>query len=170
MAGAEQVDLVDERDVIVGGTTVGECLEHGLLHRAVAVVVSRGNGKVVLQQRSWRDSWHPGKWTLSCTGHVRRGESYAGAAARELREELGIGPDIKPLKKFLLPPMREGGKTEHEWVMLFSASSDEEAKPDPIELEGVKDFTRDELGKMLEGGTLTPDAVTLLTDFLRMEA
>jgi isopentenyldiphosphate isomerase len=161
------VDVVDTNDRVVGSSTVGECLERGLLHRAVAVVLTRTDGKVVLQQRSKNDSWHPGRWTLSCTGHVKKGEPYEEAAGRELGEELGIATELTLVKKYLLPPMKDKGMTEYEWVTLFSGASDSEIRADPVELEGVKDFARPQLRKMIEGDLLTPDAVILLTEFLR---
>ncbi len=167
MAREEAVDLVDDRDRVVGASTLRECLDRGLLHRAVAVVVSRKDGRVILQQRSRRDAWHPGMWTLSCTGHVKKGESYADAAKRELEEEIGVKADLTMVKKYLLPPMKEGGLTEREWVTLFSATSQARTTADPVELEGVGEFTREEVRKMLDGGSMTPDAVILMTEFLR---
>ena len=167
MAREERVDVVDAKDRVVGASTVRECLQRGLLHRAVAILVSRSDGRVILQQRSKDDSWHPGRWTLSCTGHVRKGEPYREAAVRELREEIGVSADLSLVGKYLLPPMRDGGLIEHEWVALFSATSDARVKVDPVELEGVKEFARPELRKMMSGGSLTPDAVTLLTRLMR---
>ena len=167
MARGEQVDLVDARDRVVGSVTLAECLDRGLLHRAVAVIVTRRDGRVILQQRSRRDAWHPGRWTLSCTGHVRKGESYEVAASRELEEEIGIKAGLAPVKRYLLPPMRDNGMTEREWVALFAATSDAVVRIDPVELEGVKEFTEEELGEILDGGALTPDAVILLTEYLR---
>jgi isopentenyl-diphosphate delta-isomerase len=163
----EQVDLVDARDRVVGSASLGECLQKGLLHRAVAIVVTRSTGRVVLQQRSKRDAWHPGKWTLSCTGHVRKGESYAEAAARELMEEIGIGADLTLMGRYLLPAMRGNGLTEREWVALFAATSDATIRIDPAELEGVKEFTPSGLKRMLSGDDLTPDSVMLLAEFMR---
>ena len=167
MPREEKVDLVDEGDRVVGASSVGECLERGLLHRAVAVVVARPDGRIILQQRSKRDPWHPGRWDLSCTGHVRRGESYEEAASRELAEELGIRADLSLVNRLLLPPMREHGMIEREWVSLFAAASGAQVKIDPVELEGVKEITPSELRTMLDGEELTPDAVILLKEYLR---
>lgn len=166
MAGEELVDLVDEHDHVTGSATVRRCLEGGLLHRAVAVIVTRSNGKVLLQQRSKRDGWHPGLWTISSTGHVKKGESYGEAAKRELFEELGLDARLRRTKKYLLPPISAGGMTEHEWVTLYTCRTDSECVIDPVELEGVKVVGGPELSKMLEGGPLTPDARLILTDYL----
>lgn len=162
------MDIVDERDKVVGVSTLEQCVQDGILHRAVAVVLARSSGKVLLQRRSKSDSWQAGRWTLSCTGHVRRGESYEAAGLRELEEELSIRPGITKLKKYLLPPIKEGELTEREWVTLFAAESDDRVKIDPVELDSVEEFTRPELIQLLGGERVTPDAVILLTEYLRL--
>jgi isopentenyldiphosphate isomerase len=166
MPADEPVDLVDELDRVVGSAKLRECLERGLLHRAVAVLVLRPGGKVLLQQRSKRDAWHPGMWTLSCTGHVTRGESYRKAALRELGEELGIRPAVRESMKLLLPAMTDGRLTEREWVTLFTAESAAPVSVDPVELEGTREVPVSELAGLLRGRKLTPDAKILLAAFL----
>ena len=165
----ELVDLVDEHDSVTGSGDIHEAVSRGLLHRAVAVLVIRGSGKYLLQQRSKNDRWHPGLWTLSSTGHVRRGESYGAAAARELMEELGLTARMSRQKKRLLPPIRSNGLTEHEWVTLFVARTDAPCKVDPVEVEGVTEVDGSQLRRMADGGLLTPDAVILLDDYLMGE-
>ncbi|HMD78774.1 MAG TPA: isopentenyl-diphosphate Delta-isomerase, partial [Nitrososphaerales archaeon] len=68
MPGLEEVDLVDDDDLVIGSARLSDCLAKGLLHRAVAVLVLRRTGTVVLQRRSESDLWNPGLWTISCTG------------------------------------------------------------------------------------------------------
>jgi len=166
MPADEEVDLVDEEDHLAGAATLGDCLGKGLLHRAVAVLVLRTSGRILLQQRSRRDLWHPGLWTLSCTGHVKRGESYGAAARRELYEELGIRSPLKSFTRLLLPPFQSGGLVEREWVSLFVSKTDLPATIDPIELESVEEVSRSQLKRMLSGPRLTPDAKILLGLFL----
>jgi isopentenyl-diphosphate Delta-isomerase len=168
MPASERVDLVDGRDRVVGSATLGECLARGLLHRAVATAVSDGEGRVLLQRRSLRDAWHPGRWTLSSTGHVRSGESYAAAAKRELREELGLGCALRPVWKAALPRMKGGNLTELEIVTLFVGTTSETPTPDPAEVEDVRPFERGELKSLMRGRKLTPDAKLLLKEYLSL--
>jgi len=170
MTGTEVVDLVDDRDVVVGSATLSDCLSKGLLHRAVAVLVTRSNGSFVLQQRSAMDLWNPGLWTISCTGHVRRGESYRRAAARELSEELGLRSSLRPLFKFKLPPIRDRKLTEYEWTTFFSTVTDEDVTPDPKELAGTREVILPELKRLLRSGPLTSDAKILLRRYLETRA
>jgi isopentenyl-diphosphate delta-isomerase len=167
MPGDEPLDLVDENDKVIGVAALRSCLEQGLLHRAVAVLVLRSTGRILLQQRSKRDLWHPGLWTLSCTGHVREGETYRAAARRELAEELGLRSPLRVFSKLLLPPISSRGLTEWEWVSLFISKSDQHVTADPAELETVKEVSTSELRRMLAEPRLTPDAKILLGAFLR---
>lgn len=159
---SEEVDLVDDEDRVVGSAPLSECLSRGLRHRAVAVLVLRSNGTVLLQRRSERDLWNPGLWTLSCTGHVKRGETFAQAAGRELSEELGLASPLRELWKILLPPFREGSLTEREWVTMYDTRTDSVAAPDPVELAEVKEVSLKELDRLIMGGPLTEDARILL--------
>lgn len=152
---------------MVGVASIRECLEEGLLHRAVAVIVLRSSGKILLQQRSREDMWHPGRWTLSCTGHVKQGETYEGAAERELGEELGLESPLKASMKLLLPSFRSRDLTEWEWVSLFTTSSDQPPTIDRVELESVEEISLTRLKQMLPGTRLTPDARILLRAFLK---
>jgi len=166
LPAGEGVDIVDDQDVVIGAATIGDCLEKGLLHRAVAVLVVRSNGELLLQQGSLRDAWHPGLWTLSSTGHVKAGEAYDEAAARELKEELGISARLVRLWKRLLPPILSGGLTEREWVTLYVTRTETPCSIDRGEVEGVKEVAAHQLRRMFNDGSMTPDAVILLTEYL----
>ena len=161
------IDVVDENDAIVGSAQLRACLEQGLLHRAVAVLILRGGGKVLLQQRSKRDPWHPGLWTVSCTGHVRKGESYGHAARRELREELGLRSPLSEHTKIRIPTLRCRGLIESEWVTFFVSVSRAHVAIDHLELEGTEEVTLPHLRQMLDGRKLTPDAKIILRNYLR---
>lgn len=166
MSSLEEVDLVDEGDSVVGSAPLSDCLARGILHRAVAVLVLRSNGSFVLQRRSKRDFWNPGLWTISCTGHVRRGESYPEAAARELSEELGLSSPLTPRFKLRLPPMKDRLVTEYEWVSFFTTDTNARVTPDPVELAGVKETSITELRRLIGEGKLTEDARILLQRYL----
>jgi isopentenyl-diphosphate Delta-isomerase len=78
--------------------------------------------EVLVQQRAAHKSWG-GRLDVTAAGHVLFGESPEQAAARELREELGISIGANRLE--LLQQTRdtallEGGRTknEHRWIFL----------------------------------------------------
>lgn len=162
--------MVDKADHVVGASTIDRCLREGLLHRAIAVLVKRNNGAIVLQKRSRNDSWHPGMWTISCTGHVRRGESYHKAAIRELSEELGLKSKVEEFRKFLLPPITSNGLTELEWITLFTTSTDAPITIDALELESALEVRQPELKMILTDWPLTPDAKMILGEYMKSSA
>ena len=164
----EHVDVVDAADRRLTTTTLPVCLRRGLLHRAVAVLVTRPDGRLVLQQRSRKDAWHPGRWTVSCTGHVKSGESYRAAARRELSEELGLNAHFEPLFKKLLPKIRSGGLTEWEVVTVFACRTGLPLAIDHAELEKAEAFTRPRLEELMKRRALTPDAKIILRDYLTL--
>ena len=87
----ELFDIVDENDKVVGRATRGQV--HGnpkLIHRSVGVAVFNSKGELFLQKRTATKDTDPLLWTISCSGHVGRGDAYEKTAVRELEEELGI--------------------------------------------------------------------------------
>jgi isopentenyldiphosphate isomerase len=84
----ELFDVVDANDRVIGQEKRGVVHATGLLHRAVHILVQRGNGDIFLQKRSMEKDSHPGCWDSSSSGHLDSGEGYDKAAVRELREEL----------------------------------------------------------------------------------
>jgi len=87
----EMVDIVDERDRVIGRASRAAC--HGdpsLMHRVVHILVLNPAGELLLQRRGMNKEIQPGKWDTSVGGHMASGEAYDAAARRELREELGI--------------------------------------------------------------------------------
>ncbi|HXW36347.1 MAG TPA: NUDIX domain-containing protein [Nitrososphaerales archaeon] len=163
---SELVDVVDEEDVKVGTRPLRECLELGLLHRAVAVLVFDKAGRVLIQKRSKDKAWYPGFWTLSATGHVRSGETYAEAAERELREEAGITCELGFVSKFLDARLSRGGLTEWEYVGIFEGRHSGPASPDGVEVETFSYVEFERLVSPAPGLLLTPDAVAVAKEFV----
>ncbi|CAK0893490.1 unnamed protein product, partial [Prorocentrum cordatum] len=137
-----------------------ECLQRGLWHRAVHVwLLDARTGGLLLRRHSRQSSRNPGRWGPSCHDSVRccapipRGqppgpsaaaESSRGAAARALREQLGLGPEPRGALElcFRCPSQAacgDGGtcrelldvwvlRAEHAGGLLLSLRGDEEAE------------------------------------------
>lgn len=91
MGVPELVVLVNEQDEAIG--TMPKSEVHGAdtpLHRGFSVFLFRGEGDLLLQQRSIRKKTWPLVWSNSCCGHPGPGEAAVDAARRRVREELGI--------------------------------------------------------------------------------
>lgn len=134
--GQEMFDIVDERDQVVGQLPREEVHVNNLRHRAVHMLLFNKSGEVFLQKRSlWKDK-NPFLWDSSAAGHVDSGETYATAATRELREEIGAVADLKSLGK--LPC---SASTGWEFIEVFSGQCEGPFSLDRLEVEAGAFFS-----------------------------
>jgi len=151
----ELMDVVDEHDRIIGTGDRKEIHNKGLLHRSVHIFVVDPDGRMYLQKRSLYKQEHPGKWDSSAAGHVRSGESYDEAAARELAEELNLRARVSPVLK--IPASQETGG-EHS--TLYCVQCDRTTgipEPNPLEIEEGRFFTPGEIEDLC---MRTPEVIT----------
>jgi isopentenyl-diphosphate delta-isomerase type 1 len=107
----EVVDVVDEKDEVIGTATKGEVNSNPkLIHREVAVLIYDENARIYVQQRSPKKKTHPLQWIVSVAGHVPSKMSPEEAAYKELREEMGIKTDLEFWYK---------RKSEYAWEAHF---------------------------------------------------
>ena len=150
----ELLDVVDAHNRKVSTAKRRAIHEQGLLHRAVHVIVSDEQHRVLLQQRSARKSLAPLGWDLSCAEHLSCDEDYLPAAVRGLHEELGLRVDAAQLQ--LLYDVRlqqlvyeKVGMKDNEFVCCYGAvlKGDQlnNVRFDPIEVEAVKMMPLEEL-------------------------
>ncbi|MDO8610685.1 MAG: NUDIX domain-containing protein [bacterium] len=85
----EIVDIVNEKDEIIGKMDKIESHKKGLLHRTVIAEVINSKGQWLLVQQTPHKQ-EPGKYVSPMGGHVQSGESKELALKRELEEELNI--------------------------------------------------------------------------------
>jgi isopentenyldiphosphate isomerase len=105
-AAEELLEEVDDANVLTGRLVPRSLAHtHGLVHRTVYVILTNAAGDaLVLQQRHARKAVCPLLWDLTCAEHVAPGETYLQAAARGLREELGLEDGVELTE--LLPPTK----------------------------------------------------------------
>lgn len=98
----ELFDVVNDSDRVIGQITRGEAHKNpNIIHRSVAIGIFNAHRELFLQKRSKTKDLEPGKWTISCSGHVSAGQYYLETAHRELLEELGIDLKVHPVEKML---------------------------------------------------------------------
>jgi 16S rRNA (adenine1518-N6/adenine1519-N6)-dimethyltransferase len=129
----EIFDIVDADDRVIGQASRAEVHHRKLLHRSVHIYVFNSKGELYLQLRSTKKDLYPGKWTGSASGHLGPGESYASAARRELKEELGVDCDVHEAYRFDYE-----GREEREKSALFLARHDGPMIHDPQEVSDGK--------------------------------
>jgi len=91
-SGEEIVSIVDEQNQELGELPRRLMREQRLIHRASYILVFNASGKLFIQKRTTTKDVYPGYWDVAAGGVVQAGETYEESAARELQEELGVGP------------------------------------------------------------------------------
>lgn len=134
----ELLILVDDHDNVTGyESKLAAHHGSGLLHRAFSIFLFDGTGRVLLHRRSAQKPLWPGYWTNSCCSHPRKGESYAAAAQRRLREELGVAARLSYLYRFRYSAEFDGRGSENELCAVYVGRLENSAQlaPNPNEIE-----------------------------------
>ena len=141
LSPAESVVLLDEE-----GRAIGTADKRGVhhtatpLHLAFSCYLFDGAGSVLVTQRALHKPTWPGVWTNSCCGHPAPGEDLEEAVRRRVGQELGVR--VEGLR-LLLPRFRyravmDDGMVEHEMCPVFAATTADEVRPDPAEVEEAR--------------------------------
>jgi len=135
-SAAESFDVVDENDCVLRAEPRESVHVNNWHHRAVHMVLTNRAGEILLQKRSlWKDR-NPGLWDASAAGHVDSGETYAEAASRELREELGVeSPPLTRIGKLTPCP-----QTGWEFIEVYTGRHEGPFRPAPLEVETAAFF------------------------------
>src|SRR3989344_9608929 len=92
----EYMDIINEKNEVMGKTTKEEIYVKKLPHRIVHIfVINPKTKEVYVQQRAKTVSFLPEYYCTSAGGHVRAGETYDQAPQRELKEELGLSVPVR---------------------------------------------------------------------------
>ncbi len=131
--------------VAIRGKTV---LGTGEYHLVVHIWIVDDNGSYLIQRRSKQKKLMPGEWAAT-GGAAVSGEDSFTAAARELKEELGISSDRESLK--FLKRIKRRNSFVDIWVINTSVSVDE-LELQQGEVDEARWVSKNELKKMIENG------------------
>lgn len=135
----EPLIRVDSQDNLLGFESKEACHDgDGLLHRAFSIFLFDRSGRLLLQQRSEQKRLWPGYWANSCCSHPRRGESDAEAAARRIREELGVSPPLTFLYRFEYHARYGELGSEHELCSVYAAVDDNPVRININEIADIR--------------------------------
>ncbi len=143
----EFFDWVDRNDRVIGITSREDAHRLNLYHRAVHLYARGETGGLVLQKRSLSKDVEPGLWTVSCSGHVDRGETFVEAAKREMLEELGVSIGSSELAVLLHsdPSLQNG----YEFVRSYEILTRITPVHDPLEISELCEIGLSELDKWM---------------------
>ncbi|MGX2998108.1 NUDIX hydrolase [Streptomyces sp. JNUCC 64] len=153
----EILDVVDERDRVVGRAPRGEVYARGLTHRCVFVFVRDPEDRVFVHRRTATKLAFPSLHDMFVGGVVGAGEDYASAALREAEEELGVTglPAPTPLFTFLY---RDSGGGSW-WSAVHEVRCALPVRPQPEEVAWHAFLPEEELLDRLDDWDWVPDGV-----------
>ena len=159
MAETDRVELVDEHGAATGETTVADAHRApGQLHRAFSVVLTRPDGRMLLQRRALSKLRFAGLWTNSCCGHPLPGSDVVERATLRVREELGV--DLVDVTEVGTFRYRAGddvsGHVECEYDHVLLGRCEGEPAPDPLEVAQTEWVTSERAHELVAAGEVTP--------------
>lgn len=163
MSSAEEmVEIVDQDNRPLGGRTRAQMRAEGLTHRAAYVLVMNQANQLFVQKRTTTKDIYPGYWDLAAGGVVGAGEGYEEAAARELREELGIEGRLI----FLFDHFYQDQSTK-VWGRIFLCRHQGPFQLQASEIEYGRFMGVDEVQHLAQHEAVTPDGMEILAKILR---
>jgi isopentenyl-diphosphate delta-isomerase len=136
---------VDMDDNIIGSVTRSKAHQDPrLIHREIAIILTDYQSRVLLAQRSFKKKVFPGKWDLTCAGHVPFGMGADQAAHMELQEELGF--DV-PLYHIGIQVTKYDWET-HLTHLYFGSYSGQEIIIQESEVEKVAVFNKEQVKRL----------------------
>lgn len=159
----EILDVINEGDEVIGQLTKKEIHDGiNILHREIAVLVHDGNGNLLLQQRSFKKKYFPGKWTVAAVGHVLAGQTPEEAAHMELKEELGFDTSLNFVEK---RKYISGDHTSFGYLFIGKFPAGQMIVPDSDEVEKAGFFDLDGIKKMMKDKSIDNHSIETINKF-----
>ncbi len=145
----EILDLVNDKDEVIGTAPRKEVNEKGLLYRCAGIYVF-SNNKIVLQKRSPKKRIRPSNWAI-VEETVKSGETYEQAAKRGVKEELGAEP--KNLKFIGKKIINDTEYPDYFIMSFYTCTISQKIAIDQEEVADTKLFTVSELKNFVKNNT-----------------
>jgi len=117
VAADRLIELLDQQGRPLLLAPKQTALARNMPHRVALVILRERGGRLWLTRRPRQKPDSRRAWDFSARGQVLAGEAQASAAARLLKEALGI-PDAQPVLQAALPPLAFEGARQ---CLLFTA-------------------------------------------------
>ena len=152
--GDELVDVVDERNEVVGVVPRRTLRDENLCHRCTYVFVLNRAEELYVHRRTDTKDVYPGFYDVVAGGVNAAGESYDECARRELEEELGVAAE--PTFRFL---HRYEGPSGRVWGGAFDVAWDGPIVWQPSEVVWGVFVPFEEVDAMIARERFSPDGL-----------
>ncbi len=152
----EYLDLVDEKDNVIGKKLRSEVYAEGLSNfRVVNAFIVNSQGKLWIPLRGPNKRIFPLSLDMSMGGHVESGETYDQAFMRETQEELGIDTNATLWK--MLGHLTPSKDNTAAYMNVYEIQSDTPPNYNPDDYTEYFWLTPKEVLEKIEAGTKTKD-------------
>lgn len=142
----EIVDIVNEKDKIIGKATRQEVKEKKLIYRCAGIYVEK-NEKTIIQKRSKNKSIRPNNWSI-LEETVKSKETYEKAAKRGLKEELGL--KTKKLVYLGKKLIKDKKYSDYFFISVYKCKAVGKIKIQKSEIEKIKILTKKQLKQLIK--------------------
>ncbi|MBW2991086.1 NUDIX domain-containing protein [Candidatus Woesearchaeota archaeon] len=158
---SELIDIINEKDEVIGKSNINEVHEKGLLHRAIHIFIIDSQGRLFCRQRSLKKERYSGYWSTSVGAHVFSSQTYDQVAQDALKNTLGIKCDLEMIGK-----ARVHDEFENEISATYIGYSDKSMNFNPEQIKGGKFFTVSEIKELTKQKNVTPHLAHSLEIYL----
>jgi isopentenyldiphosphate isomerase len=160
----EMIDIVNEKDEVVGVVPRTELSRKNQRFRAVRILVSDKAGNLLVQKRSKNKDIYPEMWEIGVAGTVASGENYETAASRELKEEVGLKEKIYFRFELKLNPSQE-----RAFYRVYACNCNGKIRLQKEEVDEARFLSHDDVKKMISKEKFTPPSILAFTKYLTHE-
>ena len=158
ISGIELLEVVNEKNEVIGLENRKKIHKEGLLHREIHIWFMTPDRKLIFQHRAKDKDTYPDKLDATVGGHVDPGMSYEVTALKEALEETGITLDPAKLKLVKTMPKKSfdeaTGLTNNtlraQYVYLFNGDI-KDLKIETGKAIGFEAWDIDSLPKLSDG-------------------
>ncbi|MBA0050606.1 NUDIX domain-containing protein [Streptomyces sp. AJS327] len=155
----ETLDVVDERDRVLGQRSRGAVYARGLRHRCAAIQVRDPEGRIFTHRRTPGKLIFPGMYDPVVGGVLGAGETYDEAALREAEEELGVHGLPRPVHRFTYLFDGAGTAGQGWFVAVYEVVCALPVRPQPEEVDWHAFLPEAELERRLTEWDVVPDGL-----------
>jgi len=145
---AEMLDLINEKNEVIGQAPRKTIEKEGLLYRASEIFVFI-DGKIVIEKRNKNKAKRPGYYS-SVGETVQAGETFKESAVRGVKEELGL--DAENLREIGETIIHDELYNDHHLMRVFVCEGKGEIKIQEEEVESAQLMDFKEVEALIKSG------------------